>query len=67
MSELPVSEAFIIALVGGASAIMALFLSCLLKSRCYRIRLGCIECDRQIIPTADLNRVNLEIPAREPS
>ena len=57
---LPVSESFIIALVGGVSATFALLLSCLLKSRCYRVRICCIECDRAVIPSTELNNVSLE-------
>ena len=64
MSEpvLPVSESFIIAVVGCITASLGLFLSCLLKSRCYRIRICGIECDRQVVPSEDLARVNIEMP-----
>lgn len=62
MSSLPVSESFIIAVAGCVTASFGIFLSCLLKSRCYRIRICGIECDRQVVQPEDLNHVNIEIP-----
>ena len=56
--NLPVSESFIIAVVGGITASLALMCSCILKSRCYRIRFCGIECDRQVLTIDDLHIAN---------
>lgn len=57
MSELPVSEAFIIALLGGLTGVLGMSLTCCLKSRCSHIKMCCIECDREVIPVTELNSV----------
>ena len=62
MSELPVSEGFIIAIFGGLGATLAGILACGLKSRCSRIKCCCIECDRDVIPASNLPDVRVEIP-----
>ena len=62
MSQLPVSEGFIIAIFGGVGATLAGILACGLKSRCSRIKCCCIECDRDVIPSRDLNGVTVEVP-----
>ena len=66
MSELAVSEGFIIAMFAGLSALIAGVLACALKSRCSRIKCGCIECDRDVIPVASLNNVRVDIPTPQP-
>lgn len=62
LSELPVSEGFIIAIFGGMGALLAGILACGLKSRCSRIKCCCVECDRDVIPARDLNNVSVDIP-----
>ena len=61
MSELPVSEGFILAIFGGICAILAGILTCGLRSRCSRIKICCIECDRDVIPSTELNGVSVNV------
>ena len=62
MSELAVSEGFIIAMFGGFSALITGILMCVLKSRCSRIKCCCLECDRNVIPSSELNSIRVELP-----
>lgn len=62
MSDLIVSEGFMIAIFGGFSALIAGVLSCALKSRCTRIKCCGVECERNVIPASELNNVHVEIP-----
>ena len=64
MTHFPFSEGFIIAIFGGVTALIAGILTCALKSRCSRIKCGCVECDRIVIPVNDLNNITLN--RREP-
>ena len=62
MSELPVSESFMITIFAGFAGVLAGVLACGLKSRCSRIKCCCIECDRNVIPPDQLNNVRVELP-----
>jgi hypothetical protein len=35
--------------VGGLTALIGAFSACCIKSRCTRIKYGCIECDRSVV------------------
>ena len=61
MSELPVSEGFIIAIIGAMGALLAGILTCGLRSRCSRIKICCIECDRDVIPSTELNGIGVNV------
>ena len=50
---------FILTLVGAVSACAGLTFTYFLKSRCNKIRLGCIECDRKVIEL-DPKEVNVK-------
>ena len=59
---LPVSEGFILALFGGFVGFVGGILTCALKSRCSRIKCCCVECERDVLPPADLNTATIEMP-----
>lgn len=60
-SILPVSESFILAIVGVFSGIAGAFLSFLLKSRCAKIKCCCVECERNVIDAKDLEIADVKI------
>ena len=60
-TDLPVSESFILALVGVFSGIAGAFLSFLLKSRCAKIKCCCIECERNVLEAKDLEVADVKI------
>jgi len=62
-NTLPISEGFILAIIGSASACVAFILKFILKSRCSNISLCCglIDCKREPIPANSLNDVELAI------
>jgi hypothetical protein len=49
---------FMLTLVGSLSACLGVVMSYFLKSRCSRINIGCISCDR-VPPTETVNTVNV--------
>ena len=59
MSELPISESFLITIIAAIGTLIAGILACALKSRCSRIKCCCIECDRIVIPPSELNQINM--------
>jgi hypothetical protein len=63
MSELPVSESFLITCIGLFAGICGGVLTCILRSRCVKIRCCGVECERQIptnVPDAiELRAVNV--------
>ena len=67
MSELPVSESFLLALFAGLAGVMGGILGCALKSRCSEIKCLCIECKRDVIPAADLANVGIEMASASAS
>ena len=48
MSELPVSESFLIGCVGLVAGMFAGFLTFLLRSRCSKIKCCGVECERSV-------------------
>jgi hypothetical protein len=49
MSEgLPISESLILACVGALAGMCGAFLTCILRSRCVKIKCCGIECERQL-------------------
>jgi len=48
MSELPVSETFLIGCIGLIGGMCGGFLTFLLRSRCSKIKCCCIECERVV-------------------
>jgi len=52
------SEGLIISLFGGISAMLVSLCACVLKSRCTKIRLGCIELERDVIGASDFATVD---------
>jgi len=60
-NSMPVSESFILAIVGVFSGFCGAFLSFLLKSRCSKIKMCCVECERNVIDPKDLEVANVKI------
>ena len=62
-NELPISEGFILAIIGSFSACIALIFKFILKSRCSNIKLCCglIDCKREVIPPASINDIELAV------
>ena len=58
--ELPITESFMITVLAGGSAVLAMVLTCALKSRCIRIKVCCIECDRSVLTANDLATVSID-------
>ena len=52
------SEGFLLSLLGGFSALLVSLCACVLKSRCTRIKLGCIELDRDVLPATQFRDVD---------
>ena len=52
------SEGLIISLFGGISAMLVSLCACVLKSRCTRIKFGCIELDRDVLGASDFATVD---------
>ena len=63
MSELPVSESFLIGCIGLIGGMFGGFLTFLLRSRCVRIKCCGVECERQLPdtepPPIEVRTVNL--------
>jgi hypothetical protein len=57
---------FILTLVGILGAGSAYCLTYFLKSRCTRIKCGCIECIRDPITESHLNDIHIEAPNTNP-
>ena len=55
------SEGLIISLFGGMSALLMTFCACVLKSRCRRIKSGCCELDRDVLPPTDFEYIDAKI------
>lgn len=51
MSELPVSETFLIGCVGALAGLCGAFFTCILRSRCSRIKFCGVECERVVTDT----------------
>lgn len=60
MSELPISEGFLLSAGAMIFGCFAGLLTCILRSRCQKIKFGCIECERDVIPSTDLASVNVD-------
>jgi len=60
-NSLPVSESFLLGIFAGGGACIAGILSCALKSRCSKIKIACIECDRQVLTGDDLRNVEVNL------
>jgi len=52
------SEGLIISLFGGLSALFLSLCACVLKSRCTKIKLGCIELERDVIGVSEFESVD---------
>ena len=61
MSELPVSEGFLLSAAALLVGCCAGILSCILKSRCNSIKCCGLELTRDVIPAADLNNVQVQM------
>ena len=61
MSELPVSEGFLLSAGAMLVGVIAGCLSCILKSRCSSIKCCGIELKRDVIPPSSLDSVNVEM------
>ena len=61
MSELPVSEGFLLSAAAMLVGCCAGFLSCILKSRCTNVKCCGLELQRDVIPPSDLSSVNVEM------
>lgn len=57
---------FVLTLVGLIGAGSAYCLTYFLKSRCTRIKCGCIECLREPISEDQLNEVQIDVPRGTP-
>lgn len=61
LSELPVSEGFMLSGFALLAGCCAGLLSCILKSRCSSIKCCGIELQRDVIPAPDLNNVQVQM------
>jgi len=59
--KFPLSESFIITIVGALLGCISGMLACVLKSRCSKIKFCCIECLREPIPVAELDKVEVDL------
>ena len=50
------SEGFLLSMFGGLSALLVSFCACILKSRCTRIKFGCVELERDVLNAAEFDR-----------
>lgn len=62
MSELPLSEGFLLTVFGMFIGCFSGALACILKSRCTRITCGCFSIERNVIPPNELRNVSVDIP-----
>lgn len=60
-SQLPVSEGFLLSAAAMMVGVIAGCLSCILKSRCSSIKCCGVELQRDVIPAAELNNVQVEM------
>jgi len=61
VKEMPVSEGFILAIIGIASGLCGAFLSFMLKSRCAKIKCCCVECERNVLDAKDLEIADVKV------
>ena len=61
MSELPVSEGFLLTVTGLFIGCFSGFLACILKSRCTKISCGCFSIERSVIPPNELRNVTVDL------
>jgi len=66
MSELPVSEGFIISIIGIFGGIFGGFLTFLLRSRCKNIKCCCVECEREVLQGNELQAVQVDVTGGAP-
>jgi hypothetical protein len=59
--KFPLSESFIITIVGAFLGAISGILACILKSRCSNIKCCGIECTREPIPIAELDKVEIDM------
>jgi hypothetical protein len=62
MSELPLSEGFLLTVFGMFIGCFSGALACILKSRCTRISCCGVSIERNVIPPNDLQNVSVDIP-----
>jgi len=60
-ASFPLSESFIITIVGAFLGCISGMLACILKSRCSKIKCCGIECNREPIPVAELDNVVVDM------
>ena len=59
--KFPLSESFIITIVGAFLGCISGMLACILKSRCSKIKFCGIECLRDPIPVTELDKVDVDM------
>ena len=64
--SLPVSESFILTVVGILTGFVGAVLTFCLRSRCSSIKCCCVECVRDVVPTNDIGSVSIEMPTVHP-
>jgi len=57
----PLSESFVITIVGALLGACSGILACILKSRCSTIKCCGVECRREPIPIAELDKVEIDM------
>lgn len=62
MSELPLSEGFLLTVFGMFIGCFSGALACILKSRCTRISCCGVSIERNVIPPNELRNVTVDIP-----
>jgi len=60
-TSFPLSESFIITIVGALIGACSGVLACVLKSRCSTIKCCGVECRREPIPVAELDKVDVDL------
>ena len=61
MSELPVSEGFLLTIAGMFIGCFSGMLACILKSRCTRISCCGVSIERSVIPPNELRNVTVDL------
>ena len=53
--------AFLLTVIASISAAMGVCFSYFLKSRCTRLQFGCLSCDRDVLPPADVQLADTRV------
>ena len=60
--NMPISEGFLLSAGAMFFGMCAACLTCILKSRCKKISVCGVSCERDVIPASELDSVNVDLP-----